>query len=422
VSHDERFVLRDWLGFWGRPWADPNAIRALRDRRIRRLARHACENVPYYRHLFEQAGVRSDEIQCAEDLTRVPVTTKRQRQVLTIADMMAQGVDWRRCVAHRTSGSTGRPDVVRRTWTEDQILLLHRLRAAVHLGVRPHHRNVNVGLGGTRHSLLSRSGLFPVTLLDPFLEPEKMLRELVRIRPDFIRGQPNLLEEVLAEDTGHELRTLGTKFVFCGSESMAPSTRKRIEEAFRAKVIDVYGAHEFNMIAWSCADCGCYHTVDDAVYVEVLKDGHPADPGEEGDVVVTALHSFAMPYIRYETGDIARLPAAAPDCRVTFGRIESLQGRACEFIRLSSGRSINPTQTFQAVRQVEGVGRFEVVQTDRDSVRIAVEPLPGSADPRPEVLRRCRGVFGDDVKVEVALVLELTPDRWHKHRLIRALE
>ena len=139
-------------------------------------------------------------------------------------------------------------------------------------------------------------------------------------------------------------------------------------------------------------------------------------------MVVTALHSFAMPYIRDETGDIARLPAAAPDCRVTFGRIESLQGRACEFIRLSSGRSINPTQTFQAVRQVEGVGRFEVVQTDRDSVRIAVEPLPGSADPCPEVLRRCRGVFGDDVKVEVALVLELTPDRRHKHRLIRALE
>ena len=415
-------MLREWLGFWGRPWADPEAIRAWRDRRVRKLVKHAWDNVPYYRRLFEEAGVRPEEIRSAEDLGRIPVTTKRQRQVLPMEDKMARGVDWRRCARHRTSGSTGRPDLVVRTWWEDQVLLLHRLRAGVQLGVRPHHRNVNVGIGDTRRVLPHRLGLFPLTLMDPFLDPKQMVRELVRIRPDFLRARPNVLEMVLAEDTGKELRTIGTKIVFCGSEAMAPATRKRIEEAFGARVVDVYGAHEFNMMAWGCADCGCYHTMDDSVYLEVLKDGRPAGPGEEGEVVGTALHSFAMPYIRYETGDVARLPASPPPCRISFGAIESLQGRASEFIRLSGGRVINPTQTFQAVREVEGVGRFEVVQTARDSIRITVEPLPRAEDPCPEVLWRCRRVFGDDVRIEVGSVPKLSPGPSEKYRFIRALE
>ena len=129
-----------------------------------------------------------------------------------------------------------------------------------------------------------------------------------------------------------------------------------------------------------------------------------------------------MPYIRYETGDVARLPASPPPCRISFGAIESLQGRASEFIRLSGGRVINPTQTFQAVREVEGVGRFEVVQTARDSIRITVEPLPRAEDPCPEVLWRCRRVFGDDVRIEVGSVPKLSPGPSEKYRFIRALE
>jgi phenylacetate-CoA ligase len=415
-------VLTDWTGFWRRPWADPEAIRALRDRRIRKLVRHASENVPYYRRLFEEAGVRPEQIQCAEDLSLIPITTKRRRQLTPTEDKLAQGVDPRRCQQHRTSGSTGQPALVLRTWREDQVLLLHRLRAAVQLGARPHHRNVNVGISDTRRRLPHRLGLFPLTLLDAFLEPREMVRELIRIRPDFIRARPNVLELVLAEDTDQELRRIGTKIVFCGSETMAPVTRRRIEEAFGSRVIDIYGAHEFNMMAWSCPDCGCYHTMDDAVYLEVIKDGRPAGPGEEGDVVATALHSFAAPYIRFETGDVARIPATPPACGVSFGAIESLQGRACEFIRLGDGRRIHPTETFHAVREVEGVGRFEVAQTARDTIRITVEPLSRAEDPCPEVLRRCRRIFGDGVTIEIGSVAELAPQPSEKHRFIRALE
>ena len=129
-----------------------------------------------------------------------------------------------------------------------------------------------------------------------------------------------------------------------------------------------------------------------------------------------------MPFIRFDTGDIARIPQAPTACQVSFGVVESFQGRACESIRLSSGRVTNPTSIFQTLREVEGVGRFEVVQTVRDSIRVTVEPLPHSEDPSPEVLRRCRLVFGDDVPVAIGSVPELEPAGSKKHRFIRALE
>jgi len=279
--------------------------------------------------------------------------------------------------------------VVRTRW-EEHVLLAHRARMGLQVGVRPGYLSVNVGIQDTRRALPHRLGLFPITLLNPFLEPCKILSELVRVRPDFIRALPNILDRVVQEDVDKELRQIGTKIVFCGSEVMAPATWRRIEEGFGARIIDIYGAHEFNMIAWSCLTCGSYHTVDDSVYLEVLKDGCPAAPGEEGEVVVTGLHSFAMPFIRFDTGDIARVPEVRRTfCRISFGAVESLEGRACESITLSNGSVINPARLFRAV----GGG-----------------PLPGRSNGarqhschRGTTARRRRSLFGSSASMQHSL-------------------
>lgn len=415
--------LDTWLTFWDRPTGDVETTRRLRDRQTRKLVRHAWERVPYYRRLFEEAGVHPEQIQGVDDLSRIPVSTKRQRQRTPLDEKLARGVNLERCIRHTTSGSTGQPDLIVRTWWEEQFLLAHRLRTAVQLGIEPHYRNVAVGMGDTRRILPHRLGFFSTTPLDPALHPTQCVQELVRRRPEVIRGRPNVLERVVAQDEGQQLRRLGVRMVFSGSELLAAPTRRRIEEGFQAPVIDVYGAHEFNMIAWSCPQCRCYHTSDDSVFVEILKDGHPAAPGEAGEVVATALHSFAMPFIRFETGDIARHPAHVPPCRTSFGCLDALQGRSVEFITLSNGRVISPITIRHSLSQVSGMARFEVVQTARDRVRVTVEVLPQeSSHPCREVLARCRQIFPPDVAVEVGSVPELEPGPGEKYRFIRVLE
>jgi phenylacetate-coenzyme A ligase PaaK-like adenylate-forming protein len=69
------------------------------------------------------------------------------------------------------------------------------------------------------------------------------------------------------------------------------------------------------------------HTCDEAALVEVVHDGRPAADGEQGDVVATALHSYAMPFIRYRLGDIVTRGEQSCACGLPFATIGTIQGR-----------------------------------------------------------------------------------------------
>jgi phenylacetate-CoA ligase len=88
-------------------------------------------------------------------------------------------------------------------------------------------------------------------------------------------------------------------------------------------------------MAWECRHSGDLHTCDDGVLIEVLVDGRPAEPGERGEVVVTNLHAYAMPFIRYRIGDVATREAPC-GCGAPFAAIGE--------IRSSSGLPLDRIQ------------------------------------------------------------------------------
>ena len=60
------------------------------------------------------------------------------------------------------------------------------------------------------------------------------------------------------------------------------------------------------IIALQCPSGGLYHLQSESVHVEILDEaGRPCAPGEIGRVIVSPLHNFAMPLLRYESGDYA---------------------------------------------------------------------------------------------------------------------
>ncbi len=179
----------------------------------------------------------------------------------------------------------------------------------------------------------------------------------------------------------------------------------------------------YNLIAWECPLCGVYHTCDDTVIVEVLReDGTPAAPGEEGRVIGTALESFAMPILRFDLGDLARRPTDPSPCRVRFGTIESILGRSTDSIALPDGRVFNSYRIVHALRKEAGIGRFQVVQEELDRVRVDYETLPGAAvDLGRTIEERCREQFPPEVTVYASRVDEIQPGPGGKLQLIRSL-
>jgi phenylacetate-coenzyme A ligase PaaK-like adenylate-forming protein len=127
-------------------WAPRDRIVAFRDLHLRRLIRHAYDHVPFYRVLLDRHGIRPDAIRTAADLARIPVTSKRDLQQAHAEELIARRLDAGRLLSHRTSGSSGEPRTMRRTWLEERLGTVFRLRAFRDFGLRPGDRRAGVGL------------------------------------------------------------------------------------------------------------------------------------------------------------------------------------------------------------------------------------------------------------------------------------
>jgi phenylacetate-CoA ligase len=99
------------------------------------------------------------------------------------------------------------------------------------------------------------------------------------------------------------IRTLG--------ETLQPRIRERALAAFPVRLEDNYSAQEAGIVALQCPDSALYHTMGESLIVEVIgEDGHACREGEVGRVVLSDLHNFATPLIRYELGDHAEAGGA----------------------------------------------------------------------------------------------------------------
>lgn len=406
---------------WPRLVSSPQQIRAYQLRQLRRLARHAEQRVPYYAQRFAQSGVSPGDIQRLDDLRKLPVSDKQDYQDSLIADRFASGVRSRDCRLYETSGSTGQRMVVARTPKEDLRLFGRRLRSQVLSGLRPWHRRLLMG-ASPRQLANHRLGIFRTSSVDLALPPSEMLNVAERLRPHVLKGPPGAFEQII-DVAPARLAALSLKLIFTGGELLSESIRTLLESVSGCPVVDFYGAVECNLIAWECLHCGLYHTCDDSVIVEVLNGNRPAGPGEEGDVVVTALHSYAMPFIRYRIGDRVRRSKQHPSCSVPFGMIESIQGRSNDYLHFTNGVSVSPYQVMDELDEIPEIRRYQVIQ--EHSNRVAVEYETSEAEEQAvseRVQLNLRRVLPSSVTIEARRVENIGIDPSEKRRFVRSLK
>lgn len=393
-------------------------ILAAQAKGLRSLVRHASSCVPYYQRLFAGAGLRPDDVRTLDDLSRIPLTSKADLHVLPASEVVARGLDLDSLVVHRTSGSTAEPATIRRTAWEERLLLASRLQTLLRGGLRWTDRRAFVGffppghLGpetpGTR--FFSRLGLLRQREIHSLVPAEQIIAELLKAQPDVLIGYPTALSWVAEQAEPKDLAAIRPRFVVTGAETLTPDLRRRISEGFRAPVYDQYGSHEFVFIAWECPETGLYHVCDNSLIVEVLRDGRPVGEGETGELVGTALHSYAMPFIRYRLGDVVtRGPASCP-CGAPFSTLSKIQGRLIDRFPMPDGSSIHP---FQIEVLLEGQGwirRFQIIHTPPQLFRISVVARDAPVTEQVHTIEGLlRESLGPDVQVKIDLVDQIPP-------------
>jgi phenylacetate-CoA ligase len=172
---------------------------------------------------------------------------------------------------------------------------------------------------------------------------DRFLTDLDRFRPHFVYGYGQGLFRLAehAAENQRDLKSLDVKAVISTAEMISPAQRDVIASAFAAPVVNEYGCTEVGIIAMECPERSM-HISEDGLIVEIVRDGVPVAPDEEGEIVVTELFGSVMPLIRYRTGDRGILSSRRCRCGRGLSILEQLSGRVTDLIRCPNGALVDP--------------------------------------------------------------------------------
>lgn len=420
------------LAFRKHPRAARSEIIEFQNRRLRSIVDHAYNRVPYYRRLFNSAGVLPRHIRTVADLPRIPVTSKSDLRSLPVTDLVAEGVDPSALIEHTTGGSTGEPFTVRRAWIEERILGELRRRTLRLYGatsgslvvVATFHHHPHRNDKRFAELVLNAFGRYRVRSIFCLESPESILRQFDELKPDVIGGYAGILARLagVIKESAHPIRA--PQCVLSGGEVLTRNAAHRISEAFRAPVYDTYGSHEFSRIAWECPETGEYHRCDDGVITEVLQGDRPVQQGERGEIVGTALHSYAMPFIRYRLADVVTRGSESCACGQQFSTLHGIHGRVVDYFTMPDGALLHPYELAEALkdRGLGWVGQYQLVQESVRRIVLRAVPLKSpSEDDIISMKKSVEAVVGKDVSFDIDIVNDLRLEDGGKFRVYRSL-
>ncbi|WP_282107299.1 phenylacetate--CoA ligase family protein [Streptomyces sennicomposti] len=312
---------------------DPEVRRTVTRRSLRATARTAARHTAYYRRLFGDLGLDPDALD-PDDGTwaRVPVTPKHALRGLPGAFVSTAA---RPALMALTTGTSGTPTAVWYSRAElDTTLALSTISAVLGMGLRPHHTLAYAGCSRATLPLLNaeesttRVGasfvqfgtLEPALALDRLAAPLGLPGKAPQIT--HLSTAASYLAALVhrAEHDGWRPADFGLESIGVGGEVLSRPLRERAEAVFGARVATSYLMTETLPSGGTpCAQGHLHHTTEFG-HLEVLdpRTWEPTPPGGTGVVV----HTPYVPYrectllLRYATGDLVRLPAAAPDCEL----------------------------------------------------------------------------------------------------------
>jgi hypothetical protein len=141
-------------------------------------------------------------------------------------------------------------------------------------------------------------------------------------------------------------------------------------------VHDYYGGEGMD-VAMQCGVGSAYHINAESVIVEVVDAaGRPVPAGQEGSIVLTNLHAYAMPFIRYVVGDVGALAAGQCACGRGLPLLDHVAGRSSDQLTLPSGRGLVMWFFTDVFRQMPGVESFQMRQVAAGRILVLVAPGP----------------------------------------------
>lgn len=404
--------MGDWSPYWNEilETIDGDRLRKLQLKKFQRIFRWTWEHSRFHRRLYDQAGIRPEDIKTLEDVVHVPKVEKSMMREIQSKDPFPYGEAL--CVPleevtefRQTSGSTGQPVYQPDTWQDWEwwtecwcyILWAQGYRPSDRVFV-PFGYNVFVAFWAG-HYAAEKIGceVIPGGVLDTqarILKIQELRATAMMSTPTYVLGMAVTARDRMNMDPS----ALTINKITCAGEPGAsiPSTKRRMEEAWGAKVFDHTGATEVGAWGYECTEQpGGIHVNEPMFLVEIedLETGEIIqNPGQRGKMVITAFDRMAQPCVRFDSKDLIEWAPEPCSCGRSFRLLKGgVHGRVDDIVKVK-GVLLAPSAIEEVVRDFPELSdEFEVVVSKRgdlDQIVLKIELMPGAEENKTAILGR----------------------------------
>lgn len=405
-------------------WLPREQLEAWQLVRIQKLVQHAYEHVPYYHDWYRRLGIRPQDIKTLKDFQSLPFLTREDvvnhLDSLICPELRSGAQD------RHTGGSTGQPmrfviDQLFRRWD-----LALEFRGRGWYGAREGDKVALVwGVESDLHVRNWRARLKARILREQYLNAFCMTEAnmkafadmLVQWQPTILRAYAmalSLFAQFLKE---RGIEGIRPRFIELTSEKVTDRQRRLLEEVFQCKVADWYSSRELGTIAFQCPEGGRH--VCETRFLEVVADGRVVEPGQLGEVVITSLHQYTMPFIRYKIGDLAVYEPGTCPCGRGLPVLRQVVGRTNDFVVTADGRFVE-SGYFDAVLETKSeIARYQVHQLDKQHLQVRlVCKREVDQDWLEDVRSELQAHLGADMHISLQVVDNIPLTSAGKHRCV----
>jgi phenylacetate-CoA ligase len=411
-------------------WFTQGKIKELQEKKLRRLIKHAYETVPYYHRIFRKIKLKFNDIKGPDDLARLPILS-REKVREEFDALISRGYPRTKMVYGCTGGSTGEPTRFYTTrenrcwsnaarylawqWTGFEIGDKFAQVFGLHLD-RPMFESARGKLEGVIKRRIS---------LDAYKMSEKTLEEFThqisRFKPKVVYGTAAGVAILAKYIEEKKIKGIQMESVIIDSMKLFEHEIETIESVFGCKVWWNYHNRENGTFASECSEHSGYHLFAQNFVFEFVKEGEQVAPGETGAILVTDLHNYAMPFIRYEVGDMGVPSHEICDCGRGLPLMSKLFGRTAEILVSATGEFITAPfyghlQSFFDPHSPK-IKQYQVIQETPGKILVKIIPDEGYSPEDTETIRRIMFSIMGNLEIEIELVNSIATSGSGKRRV-----
>lgn len=377
---------------------------------LKKLVYSSYLHIPFYREFYDSKGIDIGDINNISDIEKLPIVSKVEMRDYSHRDLVSDEYDLNNLEYSASSGSTGEPF---RTYfsPEDSFYRnLFTLYVYLRQGLNPFDKKgffQNSSRAKTNGRFFQKCKILRSYPYSVDLGFSSMYNEMCKENIRILEGCPTNVYFMGEENK--KKHALDIRHINTYGELLSDELRTKLQEFFPdANICDAYGLIETGHIGFECEEKNGFH-INPNCYVEIAREGKVQPEGEIGDIVVTTLRQYAMPFIRYNTKDVGSIDQTPCKCGLSSPRIMDIQGRSSNFFINRYGHKIATQYFYVGTKFLEEIRQYEVLQNTIGILEITISLRP-NVDQKAFEKRFIKSLeerFGDSFEFDIRYVEDM---------------